>query len=128
MEKRREYAKTLRGQQTREELRLWYLLRGRRFHGFKFRRQMPIGNYIVDFACYKAALIIELDGGQHAERVRYDETRTGFLERQGWLVLRFWNNDFRNNEEGVLLTILRHLQTRAPHPGPLPQGEGEGRS
>ncbi len=75
---------------------------------------MPIGNYIVDFACYKAALIIELDGGQHTECVEYDEMRTGFLERQGWLVLRFWNNDFRNNEEGVLLTILRHLQTLTP--------------
>ncbi|HFK5793590.1 endonuclease domain-containing protein [Enterobacter asburiae] len=111
-----ERSKQLRKQMTPEELRLWYLLRDRRFFGYKFRRQMPIGTYIVDFACFKAKLIVELDGGQHMEKEVYDLRRTTFLNANGWDVLRFWNNEFRANEEEVMMVILRRLQSLLPSP------------
>lgn len=109
-------SKQLRKQMTPEELRLWYLLRGRRFYGYKFRRQMPVGTYIVDFACFKAKLIVELDGGQHQEKEAYDLRRTSFLNANGWDVLRFWNNEFRANEEEVMMVILQRLQCLMPSP------------
>lgn len=109
-------SKQLRKQMTPEELRLWYLLRGRRFFGYKFRRQMPVGTYIVDFACFKAKLIVELDGGQHQKKEAYDLRRTTFLNANGWDVLRFWNNEFRANEEEVMMVILQRLQSLMPSP------------
>lgn len=109
-------SKQLRKQMTPEELRLWYLLRGRRFYGYKFRRQMPVGTYIVDFACFKAKLIVELDGGQHQEKEAYDLRRTTFLNANGWDVLRFRNNEFRANEEEVMMVILQRLQSLMPSP------------
>lgn len=109
-------SKQLRKHMTPEELRLWYLLRGRRFFGYKFRRQMPVGTYIVDFACFKAKLIVELDGGQHQEKEAYDLRRTTFLNANGWDVLRFWNNEFRANEEEVMMVILQRLQSLMPSP------------
>lgn len=109
-------SKQLRKQMTPEELRLWYLLRGRRFYGYKFRRQMPVGTYIVDFACFKAKLIVELDGGQHQEKEAYDLRRTTLLNANGWDVLRFWNNEFRANEEEVMMVILQRLQSLMPSP------------
>jgi Uncharacterized protein conserved in bacteria len=111
-----EKTKQLRTEMTPEELRLWYLLRGRRFFGYKFRRQMPIGAYIVDFACYKARLIVELDGGQHQDKEKYDSHRTQFLNTNGWEVIRFWNNEFRMNEEEVMMAILKRLQSLEPSP------------
>jgi len=111
-----EKSKQLRIEMTPEESRLWYLLRARRFFGYKFRRQMPIGPYIVDFACFKASLIVELDGGQHQDDVEYDQRRSAFLNDNGWKVIRFWNNEFRSNEEGVLRVILEHLQCLMPSP------------
>lgn len=111
-----EKSKQLRKQMTPEELRLWYLLRGRRFFGYKFRRQMPIGAYIVDFACFKVKLIIELDGGQHQDEEDYDQLRTAYLKTNGWEVVRFWNNEFRVNEEEVLNIILQRLQCLMPSP------------
>ncbi|MBX8461708.1 endonuclease domain-containing protein [Enterobacter sp. RIT637] len=111
-----EKSKQLRKEMTPEELRLWYLLRGRRFFGYKFRRQMPIGAYIVDFACFKAKLIVELDGGQHQGEEDYDSRRTAFLNTNGWEVLRFWNNEFRVNEDEVLNIILQRLQCLMPSP------------
>lgn len=119
-----EKAKQLRIRMTAEELHLWYLLRGRRFYGYKFRRQMPIGNYVVDFACFKAKLIVELDGGQHQDNEEYDLRRTAFLNASGWEVIRFWNNELRVNEESVLLAILGHLHRRLPSPQPSPTGRG----
>ncbi|MFJ3459202.1 endonuclease domain-containing protein [Scandinavium goeteborgense] len=112
--------KFLRTNQTPEENRLWFLLRAKRFYGYKFRRQMPLGPYIADFVCYRARLIIELDGGQHAERSEYDNQRTSWLNAHGWRVLRFWNNELRMNEEAVLEEILGHLSIAAPLPTPLP--------
>ncbi|KZR31709.1 endonuclease domain-containing protein [Enterobacter cloacae] len=111
-----EKSKQLRKQMTPEELRLWYLLRGRRFFGYKFRRQMPVGPYIVDFACFKAKLIVELDGGQHQDKEAYDSRRTEFLNANGWEVVRFWNHEFRANEEELLMAILQRLQCLMPSP------------
>src|SRR5271154_1407066 len=85
-------APTVRGAPTDSELRLWRLLRDRRLNGFKFRRQVPVGPYIVDFLCVGAKLIVEADGSQHAESLR-DKTRDAYLASQGWKVLRFWNNE-----------------------------------
>jgi very-short-patch-repair endonuclease len=95
---------------TDAELRLWRLLRRKQFAGFRFRRQAPIGRYIVDFFCPSARLIIELDGGQHAERTEQDRRRSEFLMRAGFRVLRFWNNELNQNELGVLETIRQALK------------------
>jgi very-short-patch-repair endonuclease len=93
---------------TDAERRLWFALRDRRLAGFKFRRQHPIGNFIVDFACTKHHLVVEADGGQHAES-ESDARRTALIEAMGWRVMRFWNNDILANTEGVILTLLREL-------------------
>jgi very-short-patch-repair endonuclease len=105
-------AKALRANQTEAERRLWLKLRDRRLDGAKFRRQVPVGPYIADFACHAAKLIVELDGGQHAENAEADALRTGWLERQGFRVLRFWNNDVMANIDGVLERISAALQER----------------
>jgi very-short-patch-repair endonuclease len=102
-------ARQLRRSMTDAERRLWFAMRDRRLAGYKFRRQHPIEGYVVDFACTKYQLIVEADGGQHAES-RNDEWRTQKLEALGWRVLRFWNNDILTNTEGVILTILRELE------------------
>lgn len=105
----RRYARQLRRQITYEENLLWYQLRSRRFAAYKFRRQHPVGPYIVDFACCAARLVIELDGGQHGAQKSYDERRTQYLNEQGWRVRRFWNNELWENLEGVLTVILQDL-------------------
>ena len=102
-------ARELRVNQTDAETRLWLLLRGRRLADAKFRRQTPIGPYIVDFLCFEARLIVELDGGQHAVNLAADDERTAWLEGQGFRVLRFWNNDVLDNTEGVVERILMAL-------------------
>ena len=90
---------------------LWLALRNR-FLNVKFRRQCPIGGYIVDFVCFEARLIIELDGSQHAEETAraYDTVRSEFLEAGGFKVIRFWNNEVRENLEGVLERLQNHLK------------------
>ncbi len=119
----RERAKSMRGTQTPAEHRLWQLLRAKRLAGFKFKRQVPIDHYIVDFVCLRRRLIIEADGGQHSERPE-DARRDTYLRAQGFRILRFWNNDIFNNEDGVLTRILEALE-RPLSPTPLPQsGEG----
>jgi very-short-patch-repair endonuclease len=126
-------AKKLRGNMTDAERRLWYRLRAHRFDGHKLKRQVPIGPYIVDFACLGRKLIIEVDGGQHAES-RRDIIRDDYLKREGFRVLRFWNNDVLSNTQGVLEVILGALE-EGPLPArsfaarhPLPQaGEGKER-
>ena len=116
-----ENAKALRSNQTDAEQRLWYRLRAHRFMDLKFKRQKPIGRYIVDFVCMEHRLIIELDGSQHAEQVAYDQQRDAWLRSQGYTVLRFWNNDVMQQLEGVLEQILLTLS-----PGPSPaSGRGE---
>ncbi|MGB7803481.1 endonuclease domain-containing protein [Buttiauxella sp.] len=107
--KTKTYVKTLRQTMTPQEQLLWRLLRNRHFSNYKFRRQHPVGPFIVDFACLRPKVIIELDGGQHSESHRYDESRTLWLELRGWRVLRFWNNEFTHNTDDVLTLILDTL-------------------
>ena len=114
------FARQLRASQTEAENRLWSYLRDRRFQGAKFRRQVPIGPYVVDFLCVSAALVVEVDGGQHSEQVAHDESRTRFLEARGYRVVRFWNNDVMGNIGGVMEVIAMALT-----PDPSPGGRGE---
>jgi very-short-patch-repair endonuclease len=95
----------MRSEMTDAERVLWMQLRAHRLDGLRFRRQTPIGRYIVDFVCHECRLIVELDGGQHADSQR-DVTRDRWLESNGYRVLRFWNSDVFKNREGVLETII----------------------
>jgi very-short-patch-repair endonuclease len=106
-------AKSLRGRSTEAEKQLWALLRDRRFAGYKFRRQVPIGPYIADFACLDARLIVELDGGQHADSQR-DVVRDQWLVDDGYRVLRFWNVELATNRDGVLEAVWVALQEPRP--------------
>jgi very-short-patch-repair endonuclease len=108
-----EFARQLRRDMTDAERCLWYHLRARRFDSEKFRRQEPIGPYIVDLVSHRSRLIIELDGGQHAERVEHDRERTRWLESRGYRVIRFWNNQMLTETETVLEAIALAL---APSP------------
>jgi very-short-patch-repair endonuclease len=109
MEENVSHAQELRRNPTEAELLLWAELRGQLL-GAKFRRQVPIGSYIVDFACLRRRLVIELDGGQHLESAA-DAERDRWLRAKGFLVLRFWNHDVLRNLRGVLETISGHLGT-----------------
>jgi very-short-patch-repair endonuclease len=103
-------ARQLRREMTDAERLLWFLLRNRRLSGCKFRRQHPIGPYIADFVCLHHWLIVEADGGQHAEaRLHADETRTTWLEAQGWRMIRFWNGDILQRQNDVLEAIVREI-------------------
>jgi len=102
-------ARILRQNSTPAEDRLWTELRNRRLVGFKFRRQVPIGGHVADFLCLDARLIIELDGGHHADQILADTARTNSLEAYGFRVLRFWNSDVTQNMEGVLDVIRATL-------------------
>ena len=99
----------MRQTSTDAERRIWSALRDRRLMRYKFRRQHPVGDFIVDFACTEFRLVIELDGGQHADDPA-DIRRTAWLEGQGSKVIRFWNNDILTNTDGVLQAILRALR------------------
>ena len=102
-------ARTLRSEHTDAEGLLWARLRGKGLCGHKFRRQQPIGPYVADFACMSEKLIVELDGGGHAERKAYDSKRDEFLRRNGYRVLRFWNTEVFENLHGVLEEISEVL-------------------
>ena len=114
----RDRARKLRRNQTEAEGKLWYLLRNRRLAGYKFKRQVPIGPFIADFACAELELIVEADGGQHADQRAYDEKRSRRLESDGWHVLRFWNNEILNNIEGVAETLLEAVRYLENIPSP----------
>lgn len=123
-------ARTLRQNLTDAERKLWSKLRDRQLLGFKFVRQQPVGPYIADFTCREADLIIELDGGQHAENMQ-DNVRTAALAEHGYDVIRFWNNDVLTNLDGTLQVIATRL-SKAPSPGLRfakpdlsPKGRGE---
>ncbi len=107
-------ARTLRRDQTDAEKRLWSILRGGRMLGAKFRRQVWVAGYIADFACLEFRLIVEADGGQHAEAQAYDERRDAALAREGFRVLRFWNHQILNETRTVADTIAAALDN--PHP------------
>jgi very-short-patch-repair endonuclease len=121
---RRGFAKTLRSDMTDAEQRLWSALRAHRLAGLSFRRQTPIGSFIVDFVCHERQLIIEIDGGQHAESKR-DIERDRWLASKGYRVLRFWNSDVLRNRDGVLQVIVETASQATPLPNPPPQGGRE---
>ena len=122
----KDFARELRVNATDAEHKLWNLLRGRRFFDFKFRRQHPVAGYILDFYCADAQLAIELDGGQHTENAAADARRSQVLTETGIQTLRFWNNDFLQNPEGVLETIAQALRILPSPSIPLPAKPGEG--
>jgi very-short-patch-repair endonuclease len=115
---------------TDAERKLWFALKDRRFAAFKFRRQVPVGRYIADFLCFEPRLVVEVDGGQHAESVR-DVERDDWFARSDFRVVRFWNNDVLQNLEGVLTSLAAELN-KTPHPSSrirttppkTPTGEG----
>jgi very-short-patch-repair endonuclease len=106
-------AKRLRKRQTEAEKRLWSHLKAKQLNGIKFRRQEPVGKYIVDFVSFDKKLVIELDGGQHAGDIR-DVARDAWLRSQGFRVLRLWNNDVFENAEGILEVIRRNVMGHPP--------------
>lgn len=106
----RNRARQLRKSFTDTELRLWQLLRSRNLKNFKFRRQHPIGSYIVDFVCLEERLVIEVDGSQHMQQARYDSKRTEQLEAAGYQVLRFGDNDVLVNAESVMQKLYDALE------------------
>ena len=105
-------ARSLRRQASDAENKLWLHLRGRQINGYKFRRQVVIEPYIVDFVCLKAKLVVEADGGQHAEQVAYDARRTVRLEGMGYRVIRFWNHEILTELHTVLEQIAEVLGER----------------
>jgi adenine-specific DNA-methyltransferase len=115
----------MRKEPTEAEEKLWSRLRAGRLEGWKFRSQTPIGPYIADFVCPAAKLIVEIDGGQHADQQDYDNRRTRFFENEGCRLVRFWNNDVLQNLEGVLTAILAAFMPPLPglRPVPLPLRE-----
>jgi very-short-patch-repair endonuclease len=125
----RHQAQSLRRRPTDAERKLWYVLRSMKPMGIHFRRQAPIGAFIVDFVWYAGELVVEIDGGQHAELQReYDQRRTAWLQSQGYRVLRFWNNDVLKTPLVVgeaILSAAREQKRSIPTPIPCPQGGGE---
>lgn len=112
MDKKYFIARKLRKNTTLQEYKIWCLLKNRQLNGLKFVRQYPIGSYIVDFACRKEKLIIEIDGGQHNfdENIVFDNKRTEFLINNGYKIIRFWNNEIDENIEGVYLRLQEFIQ------------------
>ena len=104
-------ARDLRKNATKQEKVVWSILRNSNLKHYKFKRQVPIGTYIVDFVCNERMLIIEIDGGQHNQDAdkEYDNQRTKYLESKGYKVIRFWNSEVDKNIGGVYETILKHL-------------------
>jgi len=116
-------AKTLRTKSTDVERFLWRRLQAKQLEGLKFRRQQPIGKYIVDFVCFEKKIIVEVDGGQHSAEIEKDKERDEWLHKQGFKVLRFWNNEVLINIQGVLEMIRSNCLSHPPL-NPLPSREG----
>ncbi len=112
-------AQELRNNATDAERQLWQYLRSRQVEGAKFRRQQPIEGYIVDFVSFDRRIVIEIDGGQHAEILAQDRQRDACLTMNGFTVLRFWNNDIFMNLEGVL-EVIRQCCVAGTSPSPQP--------
>ena len=126
------YSQQLRKNMTDAERKLWQALRQKQIAGFKFRRQAPIGKkHIVDFVCHQAKVIIELDGGQHNEKenIHYDNERTYWLNSQGYIVQRYWNNNIFEHLNEVIDEILSLCMSRIPPSFPSPtKNGGKGRT
>lgn len=112
-------ARALRQQSSEAEKELWEHLRARRLNGYKFRRQVVIETYIVDFICVEAKLVVEVDGGQHTEQMNYDAVRTARLEQLGYRIIRFWNHEILAELDTVLEQISSALMD-SPSPQPSP--------
>lgn len=122
-----ELQRDLRKAMTDAERLLWQALRGRQISGYKFRRQHPFGDFILDFVCLEKMLVIEIDGGQHLDHQALDDARTEKLVNAGFSVLRFWNHEVLSEKEAVKERIWMELQKAGgphPHPDPLLEGEG----
>ena len=119
-------ARALRKNLTDAEKLLWRHLRDRQLDGCKFRRQHPIGKFIVDFVCVEKKLVIEVDGGQHATKVEADLQRSEYLRKRGYSTLRFWNNEVLQKTESVLEAVLLSLSEDTPSPRPSPPNRGRG--
>jgi len=117
----RERAKSMRHEPVNTEKLFWFEVRSRKLGGFKFKRQVLIGKYIVDFACLEERLIVELDGLLHADRTQCDANRDDVLRMLGYRVLRFTNDEVGDDFAGVLATVLTLCGTAPPHPDPLPR-------
>ena len=115
-------ARNLRKRLTDTERSLWSKIRARQIEGCKFRRQTPIGKYIVDFVCHEQRVIVEVDGGQHSENVEQDFIRDKWLREQGYRILRFWNNEVLTNIEGVLEVIRDNCKSHPPLKSPPIEG------
>jgi very-short-patch-repair endonuclease len=110
----KDFARKLRKSETDAERKIWQQLRNRNLNGTKFRRQHPVGPYVVDFICINGKLIIELDGSLHQQQLTYDAQRTKFLEQAGYRVMRFWDNDVLLNTESVMQAIFDALVRPSP--------------
>ena len=107
-------ARTLRLTMTEAERRVWQILRSHQMKGYKFRRQVPIGRYVADFVCHEARLIVEIDGGQHDRSSPREIARSGFLQNEGYRILRLWNNEVLANLDGVHETIADEFARITP--------------
>ena len=109
-------SRKLRRSQTPWETKLWQCLRGGRLHGLKFKRQVPMGSFVVDFCCQEKKVVVELDGGGHSETdvIKKDITKQKFLETHGYTILRFWNNEVDTNMDGVIQVILKSCGLTSP--------------
>ena len=104
------FARNLRRNQTEAEKLLWGSLRNKRFQDLKFRRQAPMGRFVVDFVCHDRKLVIEIDGGQHIREQENESARTKFFKGEGYKVIRFWNNEVLGNLTGVLEKVAQELE------------------
>ena len=116
-------AKTLRKNTTRSERLLWKNLRAKQMQGIKFRRQEPIGHYVVDFVCFEKQVMVEVDGSQHMAEAARDKERERWLEEQGFRILRFWNNEVLRNLQGVLEIIRLNCLNHPPSDPPIKVGK-----
>jgi very-short-patch-repair endonuclease len=120
-------ARVMRSEPTQAERKLWWHLRHRLASPTHFRRQVHLGRYVVDFASHNLAIVIEIDGGQHAQQMQRDAARTRFLKSEGYRVLRFWNNEVLANVDGVL-DLIQSAILATPTPTPPHKGEGKERT
>lgn len=124
----RKLQRQLRNNPTDAEARLWRHLRNRNVSGAKFRRQHPFENYILDFVCFDPKIVIELDGGQHGSSVLYDQRRTAVLEKSGYVVLRFWNDEVLERTVAVMDVIWSTVVAKQAHPHPALPLKGRDKS
>jgi very-short-patch-repair endonuclease len=119
-------ARELRKNMTDAERVLWKHIRLKQLGGYKFRRQQPLGQYVVDFMCFEKRLIVEVDGGQHSEQISYDSKRSQWLKNQGYRLLRFWDNEVLKNTEAVVEVIMKTLEGEGNPPTSILPHKGGG--